>query len=173
MPMETLNLWCSSSMEQQKAEIYITDFLIGFAVRKSVSNLEKMRKRAMKQMFRKVSKVSLVLFIVTLLLTVGIGLLGKENAQILSVLFGAVILLAIVVGICILIAWILNLAEGTKKERISTLKSYVRDMIILIILFALYDWFVKDHRIGWVKLILQSACIACASQAATYIYSKK
>lgn len=127
----------------------------------------------MKQIFQKVSKTCLVLFFIALLLTVGIGLLGKEDAQIPSILVGTMVLLGIAACICILIAWILNLAEGTKQERIRILKSYAIDVIVLVALFGIYDWFTKNHSIDWGRLIGQSACIACASQASSYIYSKK
>lgn len=127
----------------------------------------------MKVIFKRVGRICIVLFGIFILILLGMMLFGPENKEIPSVIGWGFLLISIATLICILIAVVLDLNEGYKREKYGVLKKYIRDFVILFVLLAVYQLLAVESDRTWMDTFGNAVAYTCVAQAGAYIFAKE
>ena len=78
-----------------------------------------------------------------------------------GLLFGVLFLFAVT----LFIAVILDIVESYKKEGFSFLKKYIVEIVLVGVIFSLYEYFISKSGETWVYCFTQAAITVCAIRA--------
>jgi len=128
----------------------------------------------MKKIFIKTSKLLAILSIVAIVILVcySFGATGEtvDMPSFMSLfLFGVLFLFMVT----LFIAVILDIIDCYKKDGFSFLKKYIAEIILVGVLFTLYEYFISKSGETWVYCFTQATIIVCTSRAGSNVIFAK
>lgn len=127
----------------------------------------------MKKKFKKISKICLGVFCIAIVVLLGFMLLAPDEMQLPSIVTWAVLISGGATLICIMIAVVLDLNEGYKREKYGVLKKYALRFVVLFAALAVYQLLAADSERTWMDVFGNAVAITCATQAGEYIFAKE
>lgn len=120
--------------------------------------------------FRKVSRVALILFILVLAILVVCMIALPEDAALPGWLFPTFFVILFATVLCVAVGWVLSLARGLRTDPRGTLLHYAVFILTFFVLTCLADRFLEGS-VDWLGNLGSSAAIACATQAGEFIFN--
>lgn len=96
-----------------------------------------------------------------------------ENSVAMEYVILIVSLVILVVAVTLLIAVVLDIVESYKKDGFSFLKKYIVEIVLVGVIFTLYEYFISKSGETWVHCFTQAAIIVCASRAGSNVIFAK
>lgn len=132
-------------------------------------------RRNIKNTFKKIGKLSVITFFVTSVIMVCFVLTSQEEEVVeiptlLGILFGISMVAFL---ICIVIAWILDLIEGMRTNKVSYLKEFVMQIVVFSVVFVVMDYFIDKISGNWIGYLARVTGTLCGLRGVEYIWSKK
>ena len=127
----------------------------------------------MKQKFRKISKLILICFLAVIAVLVGFAMFAGEQDIALPPILGIfIVIVTVLTLVCIFVAWLLDIVENVKREKLSFLVSYVAVIVVVALVMAVGEYYFGEHIFDIAAWLKKSAFIICAMRAGNYIFSK-
>ena len=128
----------------------------------------------MKKIFVKISRVLAILAIVAIAILVYyvVTTTGDEidlPSGIGLFVFGALILFAVALSIAV----ILDIVESYKREGFSFLKKYILEIVLIGVIFTLYEYFISKSGETWIDCFIQAAIFTCVIRAGSNVILAK
>ena len=116
---------------------------------------------------KKTTIISAIFFGVAIAIIVGIG--EEEIPWPLGILF---LLSMITVLLCLVTAWILDLIEEVRTNKVSYFREYVMQIIVFFIVCMVMDYFLDKVSGNWIGCLVRSVGMVCGIRAFDYIWIK-
>lgn len=128
----------------------------------------------MKKVFIKTSRILAVLVIVAIAILVYYSIIATgEDVDMPFFMFLFSFGVLFLFAVTLLIAVVLDIVESYKKDGFSFLKKYIVEIVLVGVIFTLYEYFISKSGETWFHCFTQAAIIVCASRAGSNVIFAK